>query len=133
MIAGRAFASCCLTAVTALALAGTGRAETWRGQTVAPEERCSACERKRDYRYPPSIEREIVRRRGAAPGRNRRRFAARVVEVRRDYRLAIDRLEADALERILSGCESPAMKPLVCHTNAVQDRGTGTPAPVAIP
>ena len=43
------------------------------------------------------------------PPRNRCWFAQRVVEVRREYRLAIDRREADALERVLSGCESTEM------------------------
>ena len=37
----------------------------WRGLTVAPEERCSEYNRKRDYRYPPSVEHEIVRRLGS--------------------------------------------------------------------
>ena len=43
------------------------------------------------------------------PPRNRCWFAQRVVEVRREYRLTVDRREADALERVLSGCESTAM------------------------
>ena len=43
------------------------------------------------------------------PPRNRCWFAQRVVEVRREYRLAIDRREADALERVLSGCKSTTM------------------------
>ena len=43
------------------------------------------------------------------PPRNRCRFARRVVEVRREYRLAVDRREADALERVLSGCKSTEM------------------------
>ncbi len=43
------------------------------------------------------------------PSRNRCWFANRVVEVRRKYRLTIDRREAGALERILSGCASKAM------------------------
>ena len=68
MTAGRALASCCLAAIAALALADAARAETWRGLTVAPEERCSAYDRQRDYRYPSSIEREIVRRLGAVYG-----------------------------------------------------------------
>ena len=33
----------------ALALAGAASAETWRGLTVAPEYRCSAYDRQRDY------------------------------------------------------------------------------------
>ncbi len=43
------------------------------------------------------------------PPRNRCWFVQRVVEVRREYRLAIDRREADALERILSDCKSTEM------------------------
>ena len=43
------------------------------------------------------------------PPRNRCWFAQRVVEVRREYRLTIDRREADALERVLSGCKSTEM------------------------
>ena len=39
------------------------------------------------------------------PPRNRCWFARRVLEVRRKYKLTIDRAEADALEAILSGCE----------------------------
>ena len=39
-----------------LLVAGAASAETWRGLTVAPESRCSPYERKRDYRYPPSVE-----------------------------------------------------------------------------
>ena len=162
-----------------------GTEATWRGLTVAPENRCSPYDRDRDYRYPPSVEQDIVRRLGrvygpytgtcfsstgetdiehivatseahdsglcardratrtrfardlrnltlADPGLNRYRksdrdaaewtpmrnrcwFAGRVIEVRRAYGLTIDRREADALERILSGCGSTAMEPIVCH------------------
>ena len=49
-----------------------------------------------------------------APDRNRCWFAARVVEVRTAYGLTIDRREAAALERILAGCESTALEPIVC-------------------
>ena len=49
---GYAVAACILVAIAALAFSGTGRAETWRGLTVAPEHRCSPYDRKRDYRYP---------------------------------------------------------------------------------
>ena len=186
----RALAAYCLVAVAVLVLPDIARAETWRGLTVAPEERCSAYDRQRDYRYPPSIEREIVRRLGAVygpytgtcfastsqtdiehivavseahdsglcarvratrarfardvrnltlaspqvnrsqkrardaaewlPARNRCWFAGRVVEVRRAYALTIDRREADALERILAGCESTDMEPMVCHATAAR-------------
>lgn len=43
------------------------------------------------------------------PAMNRCWFAARVVAVRRKYGLTVDRREADALERALSGCSSTAM------------------------
>ena len=48
------------------------------------------------------------------PDRNRCWFAGKIVEVRLAYGLTIDRREADALERILSGCESMALEPVVC-------------------
>ena len=57
-----------LAALVAFALAGTAAAETWRGLTVAPENRCSRYDRKRDYPYPQSVEREIVRQLGAVYG-----------------------------------------------------------------
>lgn len=60
----------------------------------------------------PSVNRGQKIARDAAewlPEKNRCWFAARVVEVRRRYRLTIDRREADALERVLSACESTAM------------------------
>ena len=48
------------------------------------------------------------------PARNRCWFAGRVVEVRRAYGLTVDRQEAQALESILSSCESTALEPIVC-------------------
>ncbi|MXX15790.1 MAG: hypothetical protein F4Z52_00765 [Gammaproteobacteria bacterium] len=61
------------------------------------------------------------------PMRNRCWFAGRVIEVRRAYGLTIDRREADALERILSGCGSTAMEPIVCHrTTEGGDEGGGS-------
>ena len=51
------------------------------------------------------------------PEANRCWFAARVVAVRRKYGLTIDRREADALERVLSGCASTAM---VFHDRAAE-------------
>ena len=152
--------------------------------TVAPEHPCALYDKKRDYPYPQSVERDIVRELGAVygpytgtcfasttetdiehivaaseahdsglcaddaatrarfardlrnltlasprvnrheksgkdaaewvPARNRCWFAARVVEVRRAYGLTIDRREAAALDRIFAGCESTALKPVVC-------------------
>ena len=57
-----------LPLAAALAAAPAAAAETWRGLTVAPEERCSRYDRKRDYRYPQSVERDIVRRLGRIYG-----------------------------------------------------------------
>ena len=48
------------------------------------------------------------------PPRNRCWFANRVVEVRRKYRLTIDRREAGVLEQVLAGCKSTEM---VLHTD----------------
>ena len=50
------------------------------------------------------------------PARNACWFAARVVAVKRAYGLTVDRREAQALEAVLSGCESVALEPLVCQT-----------------
>ena len=66
----RAVTAYVLAPVVALVLVGTAQAETWRGLTVAPEHRCSFYDRNRDYRYPQSIEREIVRRLDAVYGLN---------------------------------------------------------------
>ena len=58
----------CLVAVVALGLVAGASSETWRGLTVAPEHRCSAYNKKRDYPYPQSVERDIVRELGAVYG-----------------------------------------------------------------
>lgn len=55
----------------------------------------------------------------------RRRFAARVVVVRRKYGLTVDLREADALECTLSGCSSTAM--------IFVDRADGATAPLPSP
>ena len=60
------------------------------------------------------------------PDRNRCWFAARVVEVRRAYGLTIDRREAGALERILDGCASTEMEPIVCRAPTAGNREPGT-------
>ena len=179
----------------ALMMASPAVSETWRGLTVAPEHRCSAYDRQRDYTYPRSIEREIVRQLGAIygpytgtcfsstsetdiehivaaseahdsglcardratrarfardirnltlaspsvnrhqksgndagewlPDRNQCWFAARIVEVRKAYGLTIDRREANALERVLSGCASTEMEPLVCNLTSKPKSGSG--------
>ena len=60
------------------------------------------------------------------PARNRCWFARRVVEVRRAYGLTIDRREATALERILSGCDSTALEPIVCAAPPGSAAGTAS-------
>ena len=42
--------------------------EAWRGLVVAPEHRCSPYDKKRDYPYPQSVERDIVRELGTVHG-----------------------------------------------------------------
>ena len=154
-------------------------AATWRGLTIADEDRCSPYDSD-DYSYPQSVEPRIVAGMGgiiygpytgrrfsstrqtdiehivarseahdsglcaagddtrarfasdvlnltlAAPQVNREQkraydaaawlpqlnqcwFADRVVQVRQKYALTIDQAEADALERVLSGCASVDM------------------------
>ena len=53
---------------------------------------------------------------GWLPDRNRCWFAAKVLEVKRAYRLTVDRAEARALERVLSKCPSTTMEPKVCRS-----------------
>lgn len=62
------FAVVCVAAVVALGLSARAPAETWRGLTVAPEYRCAPYDKKRDYPYPQSVERDIVRELGAVYG-----------------------------------------------------------------
>ena len=57
-----------LVVLSALALTSGAAAETWRGLEVAPEHRCSPYDKKRDYPYPQSVERDIVRGLGAVYG-----------------------------------------------------------------
>ena len=58
----------CLAAVVALGLVAGVSAETWRGLTVAPEHRCAPYDKRRDYPYPQSVERDIVHEFGAVYG-----------------------------------------------------------------
>jgi len=61
----------------------------------------------------PSVNRHQKRAHDAAewlPELNRCWFADRVVRVRRKYGLTVDRAEAEALERVLSGCTSVEME-----------------------
>ena len=165
-------------------LASQAYAETWRGLTVAPENRCSSYS-SNDYSYPSSVEARIVESLGgtiygpytgtcfssttetdiehivarteahdsgmcaesvdrrkefardllnltlASPGVNRDQksdkdaaewlpdvnqcwFADRVVQVKAKYKLTVDPAERDALEQVLSACESTAMFFSVC-------------------
>ena len=59
------------------------------------------------------------------PERNRCWFAARVVAVRKAYDLTIDRREAEALERVLSRCESTDMEPLRCGAEVAETTARG--------
>ena len=65
---GSSLALICLAAVVAFGPVAGVSAETWRGLTVAPEHRCSAYNKKRNYPYPQSVERDIVRELGAVYG-----------------------------------------------------------------
>ena len=184
----RIWSICACATLTCVLTTGVSVAETWRGLVVAPENRCSPYDRKKDYRYSRARERKIVKRLGAVyspytkkcfaseretdiehivalseahdsglcsrsraerrrfandllnltlaspkvnryqksgrdaakwfPAHNRCWFANRVLEVRRKYGLTIDRREAEALERVLSRCESIRMDPIRCGTKA---------------
>ena len=59
------------------------------------------------------------------PDRNRCWFAGRVLEVKLAYGLTVDHREAAALERILRGCASTAMEPMVCRTEPASAGDTG--------
>ena len=166
------------TATPRATAAPSPTAATWRGTTIAPEDRCSPYDPD-DYPYPPSVEPRIVDDLGgiygpytgrwfgtiretdiehivarseahdsglcaagpatkakfaadllnltlASPSVNRHQKVAkdaaewlpelnqcwyvdRVVQVRREYGLTIDRAEADAIDRILAGCESTSL------------------------
>ena len=169
---------------TVVILASQAYAQTWRGLTVAPENRCSSYSSS-DYSYPASVESRIVeslqgaiygpytgtcfnstretdiehivarseahdsgmcaetveRRKEfardllnltlASPGVNRDQkrdndaaewlpdvnqcwFADRVIQVKAKYNLTVDPAERDALEQVLSACESTAMFFSVC-------------------
>ena len=62
------FALACVAAVFTLGLVTGASAETWRGLSIAPEHRCSPYDKKRDYPYPQSVERDIVRTLGGVYG-----------------------------------------------------------------
>ncbi|MCY4007899.1 MAG: hypothetical protein OXE84_13925 [Rhodobacteraceae bacterium] len=54
--------------VLCLVMSGPVSGDTWRGIQVAPEHRCSEYDRQRDYRYPQSVEKQIVQETGAIYG-----------------------------------------------------------------
>ena len=172
---------------------------TWRGITIAPENRCSPYDSD-EYRYSPSVEPRIVDAQGgiygpytgtwfesiketdiehivarseahdsglcaagratwsefasdllnltlASPSVNRHQksdndiaewlpdlnqcwYVDRTLQVRREYGLTIDRAEADAVDRILAGCQSTEMVVLVPGTSTI---ATPTPTAAATP
>ena len=57
-----------LIVIGAFAIAGAAAADTWRGLSVAPENRCSCYHKDRDYRHPPSVEPKIVEQQGGIFG-----------------------------------------------------------------
>ena len=57
-----------LVVLGTLALTSGAAAETWRGLEVAPEHRCSPYDKKADYPYPQSVERDIVHELGTVYG-----------------------------------------------------------------
>ena len=82
----------------------------------------------------PSVNRHAKGGRDAGewlPARNRCWFTARVVDVKRKYRLSVDPREAAALDAVLAGCASTAMEsPATCSMAAPASSpaaGTGIP------
>ena len=63
------------------------------------------------------------------PARNRCWFAGRVLEVKRAYRLTVDRREAAALGRILSQCYGTEMELIACTAPSTGAREAGASAP----
>lgn len=58
----------CISILMTLLAFAPAMGETWRGIVIAPEHRCSPYERKRDYHYPQSLKRDIIRQIGAVYG-----------------------------------------------------------------
>lgn len=66
----------------------------------------------------PSLNRYQKRDKDAAdwlPGRNACWFVSTVIDVRRKYNLTIDRLEANAIDRVLTACASTSLEPSSCE------------------
>ena len=81
----------------------------------------------------PGVNRNQKRARDAAewlPDRNRCWFADRSLAVRRKYGLTIDQREADALEGVLSGCQSTDLVVLAHGVSPVAQDITSTAADV---
>ena len=66
------------------------------------------------------------------PDLNQCWYVDRTVQVRREYGLTIDRAEADAVDRILAGCQSTEMIVLTPGASATAS-ATPTPAAAATP
>ena len=64
------------------------------------------------------------------PDLNRCWYVDRTVEVRREYGLTIDQAEADAIDRVLAGCESTEM---VMLARGASTTATSTPTPTPAP
>ena len=67
---------------------------------------------------------------GWVPERNECWFAGRVLEIKRAYRLTVDRREAAALERIFSRCYGTEMELIACTapSNGAREAGASAPA-----
>ena len=63
------------------------------------------------------------------PDLNQCWYVDRVVQVRLEYRLTIDRAEANTIDRVLSGCESTEMVVMAPGASTPAAAATPTPAP----
>ena len=83
----------------------------------------------------PSVNRHQKSDKDAAewlPDLNQCWYVDRIVRVRLEYGLTIDRMEADAIDAVLAGCESMDMILLEpTNTSTATDTSTPTPAPAA--
>ena len=83
----------------------------------------------------PSVNRHQKSGKDAAewlPELNRCWYAARIVQVKREYGLSVDLREADALDAVLSGCASFELvvvsAPLQAQPTSLPSQGTGSPS-----
>ena len=83
----------------------------------------------------PSVNRHQKSGKDAAewlPELNQCWFAARIVQVKREYGLTVDPREADALDAVLSGCASFELvvvsAPLQAQPTSLPSQGTGSPS-----